>query len=151
MLGLQYDCAIDMWSLGCILYELYMHKVLFAGSDNNDMLLRQMLVLGPFPRKMLKKGQFVQEHFGKQFDFLRTTTDPLSKKEMREPTVAKKRRDLRSEIVARSGVMNEAQFKEVRDFAAFLHRCLELDPSLRIKPATALQHPFLLDGSDTIV
>jgi serine/threonine protein kinase len=46
---------MDMWSVGCCLYELYSGKVLFPGSTNNDMLRLHMELKGPFPKKMLKK------------------------------------------------------------------------------------------------
>ena len=31
LLGLAYDMAIDMWSLGCILVEMHVGEPLFAG------------------------------------------------------------------------------------------------------------------------
>lgn len=55
VLGLPYDHPMDMWSVGCCLYELYTGKVLFPGPTNNDMLRLQMELKGPFPKKMLKK------------------------------------------------------------------------------------------------
>ena len=33
LLGLPYDLAIDMWSLGCILVEMHTGEPLFAGSN----------------------------------------------------------------------------------------------------------------------
>jgi dual specificity tyrosine-phosphorylation-regulated kinase 1 len=33
ILGLPYDLAIDMWSLGCILVEMHTGEPLFAGTD----------------------------------------------------------------------------------------------------------------------
>ena len=33
ILGLPYDCAIDMWSLGCILAELYTGYPIFPGEN----------------------------------------------------------------------------------------------------------------------
>lgn len=46
---------MDMWSVGCVLYELYTGKILFPGRSNNEMLKLMMDVKGPFPKKMLKK------------------------------------------------------------------------------------------------
>ncbi len=40
ILGLQYTTAIDMWSLGCILYELHAGKPLFNGQDELDQLVK---------------------------------------------------------------------------------------------------------------
>ena len=39
LLGLPYDLAIDMWSLGCILVEMHTGEPLFAGSNEVCMLL----------------------------------------------------------------------------------------------------------------
>lgn len=55
VLGLPYDHALDIWSVGCCLYELYTGKMLFPGHTNNDMLRLHMELKGPFPKKMLKK------------------------------------------------------------------------------------------------
>ena len=33
LLGIAYDLAIDMWSLGCILVEMHTGEPLFAGSN----------------------------------------------------------------------------------------------------------------------
>lgn len=33
LLGIPYDLAIDMWSLGCILVEMHTGEPLFAGSN----------------------------------------------------------------------------------------------------------------------
>lgn len=55
VLGLPYDHALDIWSVGCCLYELYSGKMLFPGHTNNDMLRLHMELKGRFPKKMLRK------------------------------------------------------------------------------------------------
>lgn len=55
VLGLSYDHPMDIWSVGCCLYELSTGKVLFPGPSNNDMLRLHMELKGPFPKKMLRK------------------------------------------------------------------------------------------------
>ena len=37
-MGIEYDAAIDMWSLGCILYEMVTGSPLFPGQDENEIL-----------------------------------------------------------------------------------------------------------------
>lgn len=43
-LGADYDYSIDMWSLGCILYEMVTHKVLFAHSDPRKNLVKALSI-----------------------------------------------------------------------------------------------------------
>lgn len=40
LLGIAYDMAIDMWSLGCILVEMHTGEPLFSGANEvNDILI----------------------------------------------------------------------------------------------------------------
>lgn len=47
----------DMWSLGCILAELYIGELLFATHDNLEHLALIERVVGRFPRRMLKRAR----------------------------------------------------------------------------------------------
>ena len=47
------DHALDIWSVGSVIYELFTGKILFPGKTNNEMLKLIMDVKGPFPKKML--------------------------------------------------------------------------------------------------
>jgi serine/threonine-protein kinase PRP4 len=38
ILGLPYSHPMDLWSIGCCLYELYMGKIAFQGRSNNEMM-----------------------------------------------------------------------------------------------------------------
>lgn len=63
VLGYPYDPALDMWSVGCTLYELYTGKILFPGRSNNHMLLLMMELKGRFNTKMIKKAKFGDMYF----------------------------------------------------------------------------------------
>lgn len=52
VIGKPYDYGIDMWSVGCTLYELYTGKILFPGSSNNHMIKLAMDVKGKMPNKV---------------------------------------------------------------------------------------------------
>ena len=67
---MNYDYGIDIWSVACSLYEIYTGKILFPGKSNNQMLKLFMDLKGKFPNKMLKKGQFVDQHFDPDLCFL---------------------------------------------------------------------------------
>ncbi|KAL6122776.1 hypothetical protein NUSPORA_00033 [Nucleospora cyclopteri] len=47
LLGSQYyDSSVDIWSIGCIMYELYTQKVLFAGDSEADQMHKIFNVFG---------------------------------------------------------------------------------------------------------
>jgi serine/threonine protein kinase len=53
VMGLPYDHAVDMWSLGCILCELVTGRPLFPAFDENDLLLRINITLEAPPLHMI--------------------------------------------------------------------------------------------------
>lgn len=63
VLGLPYDCSLDMWSIGCTLYELYTGRILFPGRSNNHMLLLVQELKGKYPSRLIKKSRFGDIHF----------------------------------------------------------------------------------------
>ena len=52
VIGKPYDYGIDMWSVGCTLYELYTGKILFPGKTNNHMIKLAMDLKGKMPNKV---------------------------------------------------------------------------------------------------
>ncbi|GMH01880.1 hypothetical protein Nepgr_003719 [Nepenthes gracilis] len=117
ILGLPYDHPMDMWSVGCCLYELYSGKVLFPGPTNNDMLRMHMELKGPFPKKMLRKGAFTDQHFDQDLNFLSTEYDPVTKKTTKRLMVNIKPKDIAAIIKGSSGEDTKmfANFKELLD------------------------------------
>lgn len=49
VLGNGYDVKIDVWSVGCILAELWTKNVLFYNINLAGMLARIQSILGPWP------------------------------------------------------------------------------------------------------
>jgi serine/threonine protein kinase len=82
ILGMPYDFAIDIWSVGCTLYELYTGKILFTGRTNNQMLRSIMDCRGKFTTKMLKRSQFAHIHFDEMANFRSVEQDKLTGKVM---------------------------------------------------------------------
>ncbi|KAK6135837.1 hypothetical protein DH2020_030445 [Rehmannia glutinosa] len=68
MLGLPYDQKIDLWSVGCILAELYSGEVLFPNEAIGMLLARMIGLLGPIDMDMLHKGQETHKYFTKEYD-----------------------------------------------------------------------------------
>lgn len=65
ILGMDIGHAVDMWAVGCTVYELWTGKILFTGRSNNQMIKAFMDCLGWPTEKLLKKGLLnnVLEHF----------------------------------------------------------------------------------------
>lgn len=53
MLGIAYTTAIDMWSLGCIIFECLVGIPLFADENERDQMLAIMEVTGLPPRSLI--------------------------------------------------------------------------------------------------
>ena len=68
LLGLPYSAAIDMWSLGCIVVELFLGLPLFPGSSEYNQVSRITEMLGLPPNWMLDNGKQSGEFFEKVND-----------------------------------------------------------------------------------
>jgi len=142
ILGLPYDCALDTWSIGCTLYELYTGKILFPGRTNNHMLLLIMELKGKFAHKLIKRARFGDQHFDESVNFLSVEKND-SIKTMSIPSKAS--HDLRSRIMPTGLLkgMKEEEAKMLGNFVDLLDKTLTLDPAKRITPKEALNHAFL--------
>lgn len=58
LLGIPYDLAIDMWSLGCILVEMHTGEPLFSGANEVDQMNKIVEVLGLPPKHVLDQVIF---------------------------------------------------------------------------------------------
>lgn len=65
VLGLQYDHAVDMWSLGCILYELVVGSPLFPAHDENELMEYFITTISEFPSYMLPQAKKYKQFYNK--------------------------------------------------------------------------------------
>ncbi|OVA05004.1 Protein kinase domain [Macleaya cordata] len=128
ILGLSYDHPMDIWSVGCCLYELYSGKVLFPGPSNNDMLRLHMELKGTFPKKMLRKGAFTDQHFDQDLNFHATEEDPVTKKTVKRLLLNIKPKDIGTIITSSPG----EDPKMLANFKDLLERIFVLDPDKRM-------------------
>eukprot|EP00434_Breviolum_minutum_P001259 symbB.v1.2.001104.t1/scaffold59.1/size365495/8 len=138
ILGFPYDQKIDLWSLGCIIAELWSGFVLFQNDSVQSLLARVIGILGPFPSHMLATGRFVPQYFtqdGRLFREDATSSTPGVQNERNMQLLVPKRSSLRQ----RMRTNDEA-------FLDFLSLLLQVDPVLRPTASEALQHPFLRAG-----
>merc|ERR1712072_1107188 len=63
ILGLTYDQKIDLWSLGCILAELWTGYVLFQNDSVQSLLARIIGIIGDFPYHLMTRGKYVPQYF----------------------------------------------------------------------------------------
>lgn len=125
ILGLPYGTPIDMWSLACILAELYTGEPLFAGENESDQLGCIMEVCSLPPSGVLESAT-------RRRLFFDSKNNPRNLVNSKD-----KRRRVGSRPL--SVILN----CDETDFIDFLERCLEWDPRLRLTPDEAIRHPWL--------
>ncbi|XP_055795690.1 dual specificity tyrosine-phosphorylation-regulated kinase 4 isoform X2 [Salvelinus fontinalis] len=128
ILGHPYSMAIDMWSLGCIMAELYTGFPLFPGESEVEQIACIMEVFGMPP------NDFVQTASRKRLFF-------DSKGNPRNITNSKgKKRRPNSKDLASVLKTNDPLFLD------FLRRCLMWDPTKRMTPDEAMQHEWIQEA-----
>ena len=63
LIGLPYDSAIDIWSLGCVAAELFLGLPILPGVHEHDQLGRILEMIGPMPDWMLGQGSKSDKFF----------------------------------------------------------------------------------------
>lgn len=136
-----------MWSIGCSLFELYTGKILFPGNSNNEMLRMIMETLGKFNHKMLKKGQFADQHFDNKFDFISTgqvdkvTGNSVSKVIKNVGPLPD--RTIKARLAGAEGEGINEKTKLLAQFIDLLEKMLVTNPEKRITPLEGLKHSFV--------
>ncbi|CAG2170356.1 unnamed protein product, partial [Oppiella nova] len=140
ILGHSYDFNIDMWSVGCTLYELYCGKIMFSGKSNNQMLKFFMDFKGRMSNKFVRKGAFKDLHFDANCSFLYQEVDRVTEKEkIVVISNIQPIRDLNTELIA-GQTLDETEQRKVSQLKDILEKILMLDPSKRLTITQALSH-----------
>ncbi|KAG0368377.1 hypothetical protein BGZ54_002043 [Gamsiella multidivaricata] len=127
ILGMSYNMAIDMWSLGCILAELYTGYPLFPGENEQEQLNCIMEVQGVPDR-------YIIERCSRRKVFFDSNGNP----KLVVNSKGKKRRP---------GSKTLGQMLKCTDllFLDFISKCLIWDPEQRMTPHEGLQHEWVSD------
>lgn len=67
-LGSSFGTEIDMWSLGCVICQMFTIHPIFHSSSVSHTFIRMISILGPLPGEMLSGAQLAQEHFDNEED-----------------------------------------------------------------------------------
>ena len=65
ILGQPFDESIDMWSLGCVLAELYLGWPLFPGTSEYDQINYICDMLGPPPHCLMRNLEKAKKFFNR--------------------------------------------------------------------------------------
>jgi dual specificity tyrosine-phosphorylation-regulated kinase 2/3/4 len=122
ILGAGHSNKIDIWSFGCLLYELYSGEPLFSGENEGDQLIKIMQVLGLPPNCVIIKSKRRKEFF---YGY-----DPIIVPNSRGVLIYHSEKTLDTII-------------EDIDLVHFLKKCLEWDADLRFSAEEALKHPWI--------
>lgn len=136
MLGLPYDQKIDLWSLGCIIAELWTGYVLFQNDSVQSLLARILGIVGDFPYHLMTSGKYVPQYF---------TQDGQLYQEIEGQPCPERGRRLHL-LVPKKTSLRQRMRTDDELFLDFLSQLLQLDPTKRPGAAEASQHPFLAPG-----
>ncbi|KAG8427795.1 serine/threonine protein kinase, CMGC, dual-specificity [Metarhizium acridum] len=125
ILGMTYGMPIDMWSVGCILAELYTGVPIFPGENEQEQLACIMEVFGPPEKHLIEKSTRKKLFF-----------DSMGKPRL---TVSSKGRRRRPS----SKTLQQVLKCDDEAFLDFIARCLRWDPERRLRPEDAVRHEFI--------
>jgi dual specificity tyrosine-phosphorylation-regulated kinase 2/3/4 len=125
VLQLPYDCAIDMWSLGCILAELFTGRPLFPAESEQHLIMRAVALLGLPPPELLRQSK-------RRSLFFNSDSTP-------KVIPDRAGRKYSPDSVPLPAALNCSDAL----FISFLEGCLTWDPRARLTPEAGLQHPWV--------
>ncbi|KAJ5066425.1 homeodomain interacting protein kinase isoform a [Anaeramoeba ignava] len=159
LIGMRYTQAIDMWSLGCVVAELFLGIPLFPGTTVYKQILRITKMLGLPPKNMLKQGIFSRDFFnydGKDFNL---KPEEQYAAEMNIKVTETKKYfpgDTLPELIMDYPMDLSRPEEELLDerqsritLIHFLFGLLQYDPEKRWTPKEAMQHPFITNQKFT--
>ncbi|XP_026991092.2 homeodomain-interacting protein kinase 3a isoform X1 [Tachysurus fulvidraco] len=155
ILGLPFCEAIDMWSLGCVIAELFLGWPLYPGALEYDQIRYISQTQGLPGEHLLNVGTKTTRFFRKETDSpyaawrLKTTEEHETETGMKSKEARKYIFSCLDDISHVNLVMNMegcdqlAEKADRREFVDLLKMMLMIDADQRIAPSDALNHPFV--------
>jgi dual specificity tyrosine-phosphorylation-regulated kinase 2/3/4 len=126
VLRVPYSCKVDMWSLGCIVAELFTGEPLFPGDSEQELLEMMMQLLGIPPQELTNKSRKKKHYFDS--DGSPYLIEDPAEGILRIPG---------SKSLVQAVPCGDTQM------LSFISGCLQMDPSKRMSARDALAHPFV--------
>uniref|UniRef100_A0A669DDP5 non-specific serine/threonine protein kinase n=1 Tax=Oreochromis niloticus TaxID=8128 RepID=A0A669DDP5_ORENI len=155
ILGLPFCEAIDMWSLGCVIAELFLGWPLYPGALEYDQIRYISQTQGLPGEHLLNSGTKTARFFCKESDSpyaawrLKSTDEHEAETGMKSKEARKYIFSCLDDIAHVNLMMNLegsdllAEKADRREFVSLLKKMLLIDAEDRIAPAEALSHPFV--------
>ncbi|KAM6158800.1 homeodomain-interacting protein kinase 3 isoform 5-T5 [Rhynchocyon petersi] len=155
ILGLPFCEAIDMWSLGCVIAELFLGWPLYPGALEYDQIRYISQTQGLPGEQLLNVGTKSTRFFCRETDIshsgwrLKTLEEHEVETGMKSKEARKYIFSSLDDIVHVNTVMDLegsdllAEKADRREFVSLLKKMLLIDAELRITPAETLNHPFV--------
>ncbi|CAM9660658.1 unnamed protein product, partial [Chrysoparadoxa australica] len=125
-LGMGWSFPSDLWSVGCIVAELYLGDLLFATHNSTEHLALMERIIGPFPKHMAQSS--------KASKFFTSNGQTRWKEDCD--------RDMQRHLIAPPDGGADTEESSVKQLASLLRRLLALDPRERVTAKGALRHDF---------
>ncbi|CAO2579693.1 Homeodomain-interacting protein kinase 3 [Lemmus lemmus] len=155
ILGLPFCEAIDMWSLGCVIAELFLGWPLYPGALEYDQIRYISQTQGLPGEQLLNVGTKSTRFFCRETDMshsvwrLKTLEEHEAETGMKSKEARKYIFNSLDDIVHVNTVMDLegsdllAEKADRREFVNLLKKMLLIDADLRITPIETLNHPFV--------
>lgn len=123
----DYGYSIDIWSLGCVLIELFQKKVLFPADSSKQLMYQHQLYLGTYSKNLVQKKNheiaMVSPFFQAEKTIQNRILDTFNEKNLSKKT-------------------SNGDEVRIKNFINLTEKIFELEPENRISAADALKHPF---------
>ena len=150
ILGMDFNPKADVWSLGCVAFELATGAFLFDPKDNEftegdetlmdiEHLQEIIGLLGPPPMAIIKSGCYTANLFNKDG----TLKEQIPAVPEEERTAAPASPHVGNPDAIEDLVYSKLGDKEGEVFVHFLRCCLSWDPQKRHSPVQLLRHKWL--------
>ncbi|QLG71728.1 hypothetical protein HG535_0C00770 [Zygotorulaspora mrakii] len=165
ILGIPYSTSIDMWSLGCIVAELFLGIPIFPGSSEFNQLTRIVKCLGYPPTWMMEMGKNTTKFLKKtdygdgtatndskkyriktedEFNEEYNTNEQPSKQYFKWTTLPEVIKHYRlSKKIKGNPILIEQEMRDRDCLTHFLAGILNINPLERWTPQQAAMHPFI--------